>query len=42
MAEDIVMTKTVELKKLLMIHDKAVQQMNQLGRHSKFLDILII
>jgi hypothetical protein len=32
-SEDIVMTKTIELKKLLLIHDKAVQQMNQLGNH---------
>jgi hypothetical protein len=32
-SEDIVMTKTIELKKLLLIHDKTVQQMNQLGNH---------
>jgi hypothetical protein len=32
-SEDIVMAKTIELKKLLLIHDKAVQQMNQLGNH---------
>ncbi|XP_063415213.1 uncharacterized protein LOC134697102 [Mytilus trossulus] len=32
-SEEIVMNKTVELKKLLMIHDKAVQQMHQLDAY---------